>query len=138
MATDFPSARPCTDTRASLLSDSLQTPDPNLAPLNFDELLHRCLGNRELAQRVLTKFQVIFADELQAMRQRFEAGDWEEIGRLAHRVRGSAANVAARELSRLATELENQARLRLHCEVSRTLGTLEHQWRQFQSFVGAA
>ena len=137
MATDFPSARPSADHgRAAepLTSDD----DHSLAPLNFDELLHRCLGNRELAQRVLTKFQVLFAHELQAMRQRFEAGDWEEVGRLAHRVRGSAANVAAAELSRLATELEGQARLRLHCEASRTLRALEHQWRQFQSYVGVA
>lgn len=111
---------------------------PGQPPLDFDELLQRCLGNRELARRVLAKFQTHFAGELQVMRQRFEAGDWEEVGRLAHRVHGSSANVAARELSRLARDLEDQARRRLHCEASQTLGTLETQWQRFQTFVGAA
>jgi len=108
------------------------------APYDSDELLYRCLGNQELARRVLRKFHSNFAGELSRMEACCEAGDLEEVKRLAHRLRGSAANVAARELSRLAAELEQLAGLGLHMRVSQTLAALERQWHCFKSFVGEA
>ncbi len=69
---------------------------PPCEMLNLDELRNRCMGNIDLVNRVLKKFQTRFPEELAEMKQALECGDSERIARVAHRVKGTSASVSAK------------------------------------------
>ena len=87
-------------------ADSLST-DP---PLDVEQLLDRCMGNVEFVERVLTKFHERFSDDLEQLERDVQAGAGESVAALAHRLKGSAANVAAPELHRITAQLEELGR----------------------------
>jgi HPt (histidine-containing phosphotransfer) domain-containing protein len=78
--------------------------------LDTEELLARCLGKWELAQRVLTRFRNQLLNDLTVLQQAVTAGDAVVIAKVAHRIKGAAANVSARDLRQRAAELEDVAR----------------------------
>src|SRR6187551_2763501 len=66
-------------------------------PLDMGELVERCLGSAELAQRLVTSFRQRMSDALTA-------------AKVAHQLKGSAANVSAAPLRRLLARIEQRAR----------------------------
>src|SRR4051812_8874617 len=72
-----------------------------------EALTSRCLGNETLVERVLQKFTVQLESDVAKLARALEAGDWNEFSLVAHRIKGMAANVEARELSRTAALAEN-------------------------------
>ncbi len=65
-------------------------------------------GNREapLLGRVTRMFVGETGESLRAARLRADAGEWEEVRRLAHKTKSAAASVGALRLAALATELD--------------------------------
>ena len=79
----------------------------NLPPVvDFDSLLQRCLGNRELPKKLLTKFHARLPDELTQIASAVAAGDCALVSSLAHRLKGAAANLSAERMCEAAAELE--------------------------------
>ena len=78
--------------------------------LDTNELLARCLGKRELVERVLTRFQTQLTEDLVRLQAAAETGDGEMIAKTAHRIKGAAANVSAHGLRQCAAALEEAAR----------------------------
>lgn len=70
------------------------------------ELLGRCLGRTDIAQRILRKFQDCVWSDLRTLERAVAAGSMKEIAHVAHRMKGSALVVSARTLSQCAAELE--------------------------------
>lgn len=81
-----------------------------LPVLDVQQLLDRCLGSLELAERCLVRFLQKLPEEVECLRQYFECGDDGALAQAAHRLKGSAATVAAVSLSRAAAALERWAR----------------------------
>jgi len=79
-------------------------------PLNTEELLGRCLGKVELAQRVLDRFQKQLADDIPRLAHAVEKCEGAVIATVAHRIKGAAANVSAYGLRERAAALEDTAR----------------------------
>jgi two-component system, sensor histidine kinase and response regulator len=75
-------------------------------PVDYDALLQRCMGDREFADRILAKFQDRVGTDLDQLEQDLTAGDTEQVVRLAHRLKGAAANLSARALQEVASRLE--------------------------------
>ena len=101
---------------------------PESAPLDFDQLLARCLGNLEFAQRVLARFQDSFGEDLTRLEQELSSGNAEQVAGLAHRMKGAAANVGAVALARAAASVEELARGCRLQEVTPRFGRLQRQW----------
>lgn len=74
--------------------------------IQYDELLERCMGNQAFAQRVLDRFRERFADDLEELERQLNSGDAMQASKLAHRLKGAAANVSAESLSQLAADIE--------------------------------
>jgi Amt family ammonium transporter len=78
--------------------------------VDFDSLLKRCLGNRDLPRKLLVKFHARLPEEMNQLAAAVVAGDSALVSSLAHRLKGAAANLSAEPLCRAATELESLGR----------------------------
>lgn len=103
--------------------------------LNMDDLLTRCLGNLEFAERVLSMFQERGDEDLAGLERAVAARDADEVAILAHRLKGASANASAPGLQARAAEIERAARNESFSEIPARLVDLRHEWREFTSAV---
>ena len=82
----------------------------SLPPYATAELVARCVGDVGLAGRVLRKFLAQLPRQLDELRLRMEKRDIAGTARVAHAIKGAAANLSARRLARVAGDLEQAAR----------------------------
>ena len=110
-----------------------------LQPVTFDELVERCMGELTFAQKVLENFLETCEPQLDAIRQDIGSEAWDECAKKVHRLRGTAATIAARPLHRCLEELEtvihDVTRDRCRCG-SELLETAGSECRRIASFVG--
>ncbi len=74
--------------------------------IDFESLLKRCLGNRDLPKKLLAKFHARLPEEVSQLASAVNAGDSALVASLAHRIKGAAANLSAEPLREVAAELE--------------------------------
>jgi signal transduction histidine kinase/CheY-like chemotaxis protein/HPt (histidine-containing phosphotransfer) domain-containing protein len=79
---------------------------PQLAGVNTDEAMECVNGNVALYRKILTLFREKQADAVTHLREAYLAGDHEAAARLAHTLRGLAANIGARDLVKKIREFE--------------------------------
>ncbi len=82
---------------------------PSSPPLDAEDALKRCMGNAELLGEVLAEFRGQLVSDLASLSQDFTPAG-EELRRMAHAIKGAAANVSAQKLRTLAASVENLAR----------------------------
>jgi HPt (histidine-containing phosphotransfer) domain-containing protein len=98
------------------------------APIDLQELIERCMGNLELAERVLSKLQSRFDEDMARLEQALSAKDGQLIASIAHRLKGASANVAAHDLQKCAAEIEELANQDILADLPVHLEILRHQW----------
>jgi HPt (histidine-containing phosphotransfer) domain-containing protein len=64
------------------------------------------LGNVQLAEKILVKFQDRLGDDVDAISQAISQSDANQLSQLAHGLKGAAANLSAESLRTVAAELE--------------------------------
>lgn len=101
------------------------------ALLDTEELLARCMGNIEFAERLLAKFQGRLDEDIAELEAAVRAEDPDSIARVAHRIKGASANVAAHDLRRRAREIELLARERSLAELPAQLVELRSEQNRF-------
>lgn len=114
---------------------NLQTQDQMADVLDVEDLLARCLGNVEFAQRILAKFEQRCDEDLEELEKAVFGSDSESVARLAHRLKGASANASASRLQRHASEIERAARNRSLDGVPASLESLKEEWRRFRQAV---
>lgn len=128
-----------------------QTPAPATATtatpiLDLTTLVHRCLDNPQLAQRILRKFQETIHSLMAQIEQAVGACDTQQAGRHAHTLKGAAANISAEALRAAAALLEQQCKagaeaaartslLSVQLELERCLGHLPQALQQLAAPV---
>jgi HPt (histidine-containing phosphotransfer) domain-containing protein len=98
--------------------------------LDVEGLINRCMGNIDLVQRVLEKFQQRIPDELAELEDAFEHGETERLGRIAHRLRGSSATVSAEGFAQAAAEIEDASRNGRVADIPAGIEHLRSEWRR--------
>ena len=88
------------------------------------------MGNIELVNRVLKKFQTRFPEELAEIKKALESGDSERIARVAHRVKGTSASVSASSLAQTAGEIEDLSRAGRTTEIPAQIELLHGEWEK--------
>jgi HPt (histidine-containing phosphotransfer) domain-containing protein len=78
--------------------------------LDLKELRDRCMNNDAFVQRILTKFQSLFTDEVDLLVDAVEEANWEQAALVAHRIKGASLNIAANPLGQLASTIELRCR----------------------------
>jgi len=89
------------------------------------KLLERCLGIDAFAQKIATAFVATLPTERATLRSAVHSCDWPQVARHAHRLRGSASNVCAQELSEAAEAVEHAARSDLAKSTLSLIGNVE-------------
>ena len=97
--------------------------------LDLPQLLGRCLGNLDLAERCLVRFEQRLRADLEEVERTVDAQDYAALTQVAHRVKGSAATVSAISLADAAAALEDFARERDAADATDVIA-------QFQNEVG--
>jgi PAS domain S-box-containing protein len=88
----------------------MNTPEDLSPPgvaIDFESLLARCMGDSGLLARIAQKFQDKSRQTWDQILLGIKAGDATETARLAHSMKGAAANLSAVRLAELAAQLED-------------------------------
>jgi HPt (histidine-containing phosphotransfer) domain-containing protein len=106
--------------------------DQATAAIDFDQLLARCLGNLEFAERILQIFQERFDEDLDELDRMTAAEDADGVARLAHRLKGASANAAATALQKRVAQIEQLARQKSLDAVGPCLAGLRRGWEMLR------
>ena len=107
-------------------------------PIDAESLLRRCRGKGPLAERLLVQFEQQLAGQVESLRESLGRSDRESLTRLAHAVKGSAANMSAGALSDAAAELERLAASADPDAAAACLERVAGQARQCADFIATA
>lgn len=113
------------------LGPAKPAPSGSNRPLDVAQLLERCLGSRQLVERVLKSFESRFDEELQSVRAELTTRNVESLARAAHRLKGACANAAANELAGLASDVETAAREESFDRAQAAFDKLPDAWSRF-------
>jgi HPt (histidine-containing phosphotransfer) domain-containing protein len=116
---------------------------PAARAFDLDSALRRCTGDRGLLDRILVRFRERAAADLTRMEAGLASGDAACIERVAHGLKGAAANVSATGLAELAAGLEALGRAGDLQAADHCLAELRGEFQRFlesvpQVLVGAA
>lgn len=107
------------------------------APVDFDDLVDRCLGNLEFVERLLAKFHQRFGEQLEELESAAAEEDAERVALVAHRLRGESASIAAPGLSERAAEIERLGRANRIADAQRSLDALRADWAAFTEYLSS-
>lgn len=108
-----------------------------LEALNYEELLARCMGNIEFAERVLDKFQNSFGQDLDNLEMELNSENAETVTTVAHRLKGASASVGAPGLCQWAGEIEQLGRADRLAEARQPVHHLRREWSRFLDHVSS-
>jgi HPt (histidine-containing phosphotransfer) domain-containing protein len=94
-------------------------------------LCDRCMGNLDLVQRVLDKFETRLPEEMAELERVLELEDAAKIALVAHRIKGNSSNVSATSLRHAAAKIEELSRAGRVADARAQLDGLQDQWRRY-------
>ncbi len=118
--------------------ESLPAEPPHAPPAGcFDRsaLLHRCLGEADLAEEVLADFRQRAPRLIDGLEESVRLRDCSALAAQAHHFKGGAANVSALQLEAAAVRLEASAHAGDLAAADASLERLRQEWDQFQSVL---
>jgi HPt (histidine-containing phosphotransfer) domain-containing protein len=77
--------------------------------VDLEQLLHRLLNDQDLAVQVCTLFVDDVEKKISGLSEKLAEGDLEQLGRIAHSMKGAAANLSAEPMRSLAEKIEQAA-----------------------------
>jgi signal transduction histidine kinase/CheY-like chemotaxis protein/HPt (histidine-containing phosphotransfer) domain-containing protein len=83
---------------------------PRVPAIAVDELLANFFGKKDVVDSLLERFIARTKEQVAGMSAAAERGDWETLQREAHTIKGSALNLAAKELGEAAAKTEQAAK----------------------------
>ena len=109
---------------------------PAKAPaVDFMALLGRCLGNFKMLERVLKAFSESGLADLRQLHEAIETADLKCAAEISHRFKGSAGNVSATQLHKLAMQSEEFSREGNQGKLRTVFEQLEIEWADFERFA---
>ncbi len=105
---------------------------PANIPVDVNDLLHRCLGRIDLAERILQTFQCALEVDVRQLEEAVLATNTDEIAHVAHRIKGASLAVSAYELTDCAQCIERSATARRMEEIPVYLAKLKKESSRFE------
>ena len=99
--------------------------------LDRDALLERCLGNLDFVERILAGFQKRAGQDLEELERVVAGRDVEAVVQIAHRIKGSSANVSAEGLRHEAETIEALGRAGCLDDIPAQFARLRHEWERY-------
>ncbi len=110
-----------------------EIPDETMVTFDADDLVARCMGNIEFAQRIITKFRNNCEEDLAELERALDARETETVAAVAHRLKGASANASVPRLQAKAAVVEEAARARAWEKLPGDMESLRHEWCRFAS-----
>lgn len=104
-------------------------------PIDSQGLLRRCMGNTDFAARVLRRFAGQFGGDVDQLRSSLNESDAGSVARIAHRLKGTSANVSAMRLQAIAKEIEDLAAAENLSEVSSRVDEMLDVWNELVAML---
>lgn len=101
-------------------------------PVDYAELIGRCMDSADLAERILDRFEQSFEDDLAELLEASQRRDGDRVADIAHRMKGASANVSADGLTLITSELERLGRSRTFGDMTKWVTELRREWARFQ------
>ncbi|NCD34308.1 MAG: response regulator [Spartobacteria bacterium] len=111
------------------------TPDHAPHPVNMEHLMRDFADNGELAFKLLRKYHARIPVMLEELSAAIASKDWELVSRIAHRNKGTSANLTAYAVSDAAAMLDTAARRSDERECMRFHNALQKECASFSKFV---
>lgn len=102
---------------------------------DWEDLLNRLMGDQEIAKAVIETFLDDIPQQIQSLKESLTAMDVQTSQRIAHTIKGAAANVSGQALCDIAAQLENLLKEGRLEQVNEQLPKLEEQFRELQSVL---
>jgi HPt (histidine-containing phosphotransfer) domain-containing protein len=109
-------------------------PEP-ACPFDYETLLQRCMGNRAFLKKMVLKFQKRLTGDMEQLERSVALGNTQHVERLAHSLKGAAANLSAEVLRAAAARLESMGRAGDLTAAPLCLAELQYEARRFLAFV---
>ena len=105
------------------------------SPIDFPQLLHRCLGNERLAREVIVRFHDRIEEDVARLQGALRRQDTTELAAVAHRIKGAAASLSANRLTEAASGMEEGARAGHLQQVSHWLQRFKSEGKALSRYV---
>ena len=119
------------------MTDTRRESDGAAAPIDFDELLGRCVGRRDFLDKVIDNFATYLPKQLEQMEQAAAQSDTLKVRTLAHQLKGGSLTVSAHRLGKLAHRLETTAEEGSPTDVANCLNELRAEADRLVAVVRA-
>jgi signal transduction histidine kinase/CheY-like chemotaxis protein/HPt (histidine-containing phosphotransfer) domain-containing protein len=107
-------------------------------PIDLQSLEHRCRGNRKLAAKALRIFESTLKADVQALVNGIRQEDPKSAAMSAHKIKGSAANVSAEHVRRVAADLEKLAKADNLSLAQASMDQLLSEVKRFEQYLATA
>jgi CheY-like chemotaxis protein len=107
-------------------------------PIDLKSLQQRCRGNRKLAAKALKIFDGTLGADVQALVNGVRQCDPKSAAMSAHKIKGSAANVSAEHVRRVAADLEKLAKADSLSQAQTSLDELLREVKRFEQYLATA
>ena len=132
-AAELPPAGPSSAAGAPVtqtLAAGSQTEAPGREVIDTEAALRRCMGNRQLLDRLLLKFKDKAVADMEALEQHLAAGDARKTALTAHGLKGAAANLAAEAVRAAAHDVELAGKAGDTAQMQQGMDRLRHEVRR--------
>ena len=97
-----------------------------------EDLLSRCAGQAAICRRVVQKYVQQMESDVVALADLINHERASELAKLAHRMKGASANVAAAKLYSLATKIEQLANQDDLSPIKSAFLDLQREWTEYE------
>jgi PAS domain S-box-containing protein len=104
-------------------------------PISYDDLLERCLGSTDFLKGLLKRCESAWAKDISALTDAIRSNDPAAVSRAAHALKGSAANLSATTVQKLAGEIESLARAGDLVTAQNAVPTLEQAVDECKTYI---
>jgi CheY-like chemotaxis protein len=109
-------------------------PAPEL-PLNAATLLERCMFDPRIARKILDMFVKQIPLSMEQLQRHLAARDAAEVARVAHSIKGAAANASAERVREFAFEIEELGRAADLTAAALLVPLMENAFRECREFI---
>jgi ammonium transporter, Amt family len=100
-------------------------------PYDMEQLVRRCMGKIELAERLLKSFESRFPEDLSKIEESLRGCDSPTASRMVHQLKGAAANVSAPDLYKMLAQLEEVVRGGQYEEAADCVEEIQQKWIRY-------
>jgi two-component system sensor histidine kinase/response regulator len=124
----LPPAEPAIKSPPPSGQDKAPVEAPPVKPIDLERALAEFEGDREFLFEVFEGFKTMVAAQIGILRRSLSGGDAETVRKVAHSIKGGAANLTAEDLSQIALALEGRGKAGELKDAGRMVDALEREF----------